>query len=198
MPLHPASGLLIWLLALVFIQWLEGSLLLAASLALLLVGGVALRGCARLAWAARWLFLSLFVIMAWGGAGEPAWSGWLAPSREGLADALTHVGRLLLVLMTVAILRERLPLPELLTGTHRLLAPLRCLGVNPDRGLVRLLLVLRHLETLPRPRDWRLLLDVPSSRTEVFEIADRQFSWADSLVLVLVTVSMTIFGLWQA
>ena len=199
--MHPASGLLIWLVALVLIQCLEGGrLLLAGLLALLLSGSKAQRRCARLAWGARWLFVSLFVIMAWGGAGEPAWSGLLAPSREGLADALTHVGRLLLVLMAVAILRERMSLPELLTGTRRFLEPLRRLGVDPDRGLVRLLLVLRHLETLPRPRDWRILLDVPTTGNtdEVFEIADRPFSGGDFLVLALVAGTLATVWLWQA
>ncbi|ACV34555.1 CbiQ family ECF transporter T component [Accumulibacter sp.] len=199
--MHPASGLLVWLVALVLIQCLEGShLLLAGLLSLLLSGSKAQRRCARLAWGARWLFVSLFVIMAWGGAGEPAWSGLLAPSREGLADALTHVGRLLLVLMAVAILRERMSLPELLTGTRRLLGPLRRLGVDPDRGLVRLLLVLRHLETLPRPRDWRILLDVPTTGNteEVFEIADRPFSGGDFLVLALVAGTLATVWLWQA
>ena len=199
--MHPASGLLVWLVALVLIQCLEGShLLLAGLLSLLLSGSKAQRRCARLAWGARWLFVSLFVIMAWGGAGEPAWSGLLAPSREGLADALTHVGRLLLVLMAVAILRERMSLPELLTGTRRFLEPLRRLGVDPDRGLVRLLLVLRHLETLPRPRDWRILLDVPTTANteEVFEIADRPFSGGDFLVLALVAGTLATVWLWQA
>lgn len=199
--MHPASGLLIWLVALLLIQCLEGShLLLAGLLSLLLSGSKAQRRCARLAWGARWLFVSLFVIMAWGGAGEPAWSGLLAPSREGLADALTHVGRLLLVLMAVAILRERMSLPELLTGTRRFLEPLRRLGVDPDRGLVRLLLVLRHLETLPRPRDWRILLEVPTTGNteEVFEIADRPFSRRDFLVLALVAGTLATVWLWQA
>jgi hypothetical protein len=75
----------------------------------------------------------------------------------------THGGRLLLVLMAVAVLRERMPLADLLTAMHRLLEPLRRCGVDTDRGLVRLLLVLNYIETMPRPRDWRLLLDAPAA-----------------------------------
>ncbi|WP_300449955.1 CbiQ family ECF transporter T component [Accumulibacter sp.] len=197
--MHPASGLLIWLLAVLLIQNLKGGLLVAVLLGVLSFGGLALQRCGRLAWSARWLFLSLFVIIAWGSAGEPVWSGVLAPSREGLVDALTQVGRLLLVLLVVATLRERMPVPELLSGMRCLLKPLRRLGVDPDRGLVRLLLVLRYLETLPRPRDWRNLLDVTTgSSSEVFEIADRPFSWPDYLVVLLVAGSVVAVCIRQA
>jgi hypothetical protein len=127
--------------------------------------------------------LSVFVILAWGGVGDPAWSGMMAPSREGLLDASTHVGRLLLVLMAVAVLRERMPMAELLIATHRLLDPLRRCGLDTDRGLVRLLLVLHYLETMPRPRDWRQLLEPPASsgQREIFELTDRQLSSRDYL-----------------
>ena len=96
--------------------------------------------------------------------------------------------------MALAVLRERMSLPELLTAMHRLLEPMRRLGVDPDRGLVRLLLVLRHLETMPRPRDWRILLDVPANSTsEVFEIADRPLAWVDYLTVLVVTGSVMVF-----
>lgn len=185
---HPSTRLVVWLLVLVAIQGLDDRPLLAALLVLPLFGGGIMRRCGRLAWGARWLFLSLFVILAWGGAGDPVWDGAMAPSREGLLDALTHVVRLLLVLMAVAVLREWMSFPDLLTAAHRLLEPLRHCGVDPERGLVRLMLVMRCIETTPRPRDWRILLDLPASgSSEVFEIADRQFSSRDYLTLVLAT-----------
>jgi hypothetical protein len=183
---HPSTRLFVWLLTLVAIQGLDDRPLLAALLVLPLFGGRVLRRCGRLAWGARWLFLSLFVILAWGGAGDPAWDGAMAPSREGLLDALTHVARLLLVLMAVAVLREWMPFPDLLTAAHRLLEPLRRCGLDPDRGLVRLMLVMRHIETTPRPRDWRILLDLPaSSSSEVFELADRPLGGRDYLTMAL-------------
>ena len=101
--------------------------------------------------------------MAWGIAGEPLWNGVAAPTHEGLVEALTHLERLLLVLTTVAAFLEAMPLPDLLAATHFLLRPMRRFGLDPDRGVVRLMLVLRYVETLPRPRDWRSLLDVPAS-----------------------------------
>jgi energy-coupling factor transporter transmembrane protein EcfT len=179
---------------LVFAHSLEGSLLAAALLASLCFGGRILRRCGQLVWAARWLFLSLFVILTWGGAGEPAWNGFMAPSLEGLADAATRVGRLLLVLMAVAVLRERMSLADLLSGAHCLLEPLRRCRLDPDRGLVRLLLVLRYIEAMPRPRDWRQLLDLRADRSiEVLELADRRFSSRDALIVILAVAGLVFY-----
>jgi hypothetical protein len=198
--LHPTTCLVAWLLSLVAVQGLQGSLLAAAFLVPPLFGRLALQRAIRLAWGARWLFLSLFVILAWGRAGEPVWGGAMAPSAEGLSEALTQVGRLLLVLMAVAVLRQRLSVPEFLTAAHRLLWPLRRCGVDTDRGIVRVLLVLQYLETTPRPRDWRRLLDVPEvSSSEVFELRDRHFPGRDYLIIGLLLVSVVLlYGHAQA
>ena len=198
--MHPTTCLVAWLLSLVAVQGLQGSLLAAAFLVLPLFGRLALQRAIRLAWGARWLFLSLFVILAWGRAGEPVWGSAMAPSAEGLSEALTQIGRLLLVLMAVAVLRQRLSVPEFLTAAHRLLWPLRRCGVDTDRGIVRVLLVLQYLETTPRPRDWRRLLDVPeASSSEVFELSDRHFPGRDYLIIGLLLVSVALlYGHAQA
>ncbi len=188
--MHPSTRLVVWLLMLLLSQSMDDLLLMAAILLLPLFGRSVLSRCWQLAWGARWVFLSLFVILAWGGIGEAAWDGPMAPSREGLLDASTHVGRLLLVLMAVAVLREWMTTADLLTGIHRLLAPIRRCGLNPDRGLVRLLLVLNYIEAMPRPRDWRMLLDVPASRnSEVFELVDHPLSSRDYLIIALALVA---------
>jgi energy-coupling factor transporter transmembrane protein EcfT len=196
---HPSARLVVWLLMLLLSQGMDDRLLMPAILLLPLFGRSVLSRCLQLAWRARWLFVSLSVILAWGGVGDPAWSGPLAPSREGLLEALTQAGRLLAVLMVVAVLREQMPASELLIGIHRLLEPLRRCGVDVDRGVVRLLLVLNHLETMPRPRDWRLLLAAPTARGgEIFELPDRQLGGHDYLVIALIAVgggSLLLF--WQ-
>jgi len=198
--LHPTTCLVAWLLSLVAVQGLQGSLFAASFLVPPLFGRQALQRAIRLAWGARWLFLSLFVILAWGRAGEPVWGSAMAPSAEGLSEALTQIGRLLLVLMAVAVLRQRLSVPEFLTAAHRLLWPLRRCGVDTDRGIVRVLLVLQYLETTPRPRDWRRLLDVPeASSSEVFELSDRHFPGRDYLIIGLLLVSVALlYGHAQA
>ena len=190
--LHPATRLALWLALLIIVQCLNG-LALAFGLPLALVllwaanSRIPGRG-ARLIWRARWLLLSLFVILAWGIAGDPLWEGALAPTREGLIEALTHLGRLLLVLMIVAALLETLPLPELLAASRSLMAPLRRFGFDADRGVIRLMLVLRYVESMPRPRDWRSLLEAPvaiaGERVEVMAHPVRGVDYAMGVAVV--------------
>lgn len=182
--LHPTTRLTLWLLMLLSIQFLDGWPLAAAFLVALMLGRGVLQRAWRLAWRARWLLLSLLVIFSWGVAGEPLWDGFAAPTVEGLADAATNLGRLLLVLVCVAALLEAMPMADLLTATHGLLAPLRRCGLDGDRGVVRLMLVLRYVETLPRPRDWRQLLDAPPvAESELIELDDHPLRLADWLAL---------------
>ena len=192
---HPMTRLLVWLALLVGVQALSGVALAAAFALLPLAGRRGLRRGALLAWRARWLLVSLLVILSWGVAGEPLWQGALAPTIEGLREALTHFGRLLLVLFIVAAFLEAMPLPELLAATHVLLRPLRHLGVDPERGVVRLMLVLRYVETLPRPRDWRVLLKAPAPVvSERVEIDCQALRWSDGLIGVgLVAAAFCFF-----
>lgn len=193
---HPTTRLILWLLLMLLIQLLDEWILAAAFLLVPLLGPPALRRAGRLIWRTRWLLVSLFVVFPWGVAGEPLWQGIAAPSREGLLAASTQLGRLLLMLITVAAFLERMPLPKLLIATHRMLQPLRRFGLDPDRGVVRLLLVLRYVETLPRPRDWRTLLDVPASReSEVLELEEYPLRWLDHLLLLAVGAALIAFAL---
>lgn len=189
--LHPTTRLLAWLLVLVAVQLVSGVTLAVAFLLLPLLGKrILLRG-GKLVWRTRWLLLSLFVIFSWGVAGDPLWNGALAPTREGLLESLTHLGRLLLVLMAVAAFLELMPLPDLLMATHVLLRPLRCLGLDAERGVVRLMLVLRYAETLPRPRDWRSLLDAPSTEcNEIVEVDHQALSFTDYAFILLCAMAL--------
>jgi hypothetical protein len=158
-----------------------------------------MRRAGYLIWRTRWLLLSLLAIFAWGAAGEPLWDGDMAPTREGVDEALKHLGRLLLVLVAVAAFLEFMSLADLLAAAHALLAPLRCLGVDPDRGMVRLMLALRYVESLPRPRDWRSLLDVPETAvceaSETIEIEQRAMRWIDGCVLAGLLAGLAAFCL---
>jgi energy-coupling factor transporter transmembrane protein EcfT len=193
---HPATHLLFWLLLLLAIQLLNGVGLAFSLVFLPLSGRSVFQRGGRLVWRARWLFFSLFVILSWGTAGEPLWAGVAAPTHDGLREALAQTGRLLLTLMSVAALLEAMPLPELLTAVHPMLHPLRYLGVDPDRGVIRLMLVLRYAETLPRSRDWRTLLDVPaSSESETLQLDVPPLRRTDYLVLLMLGVSLIVVAL---
>lgn len=197
--MHPTTRLVVWLLCLLASQTLQAQQLLVALLLLPLVGAAALRRGTRLVWRTRWLFLSLSVIMAWGGAGDALWEGPLSPTREGMLDAWTHAGRLLVALMAVALLFERMPLVELLVATLHLLQPLRSCGLDPERSVVRLSLVMRYIEALPHPRDWRVLLDMPAAGgDEVLQLSDRPFAWFDPLLMLLAAAAVMLVFFWQA
>lgn len=193
---HPTTRLLVWLVLLIFVQCLSGAALAAAFMLLPLGGSRVLRRGGRLIWRARWLLSSLFIVFSWGVAGEPLWPGPSAPTHEGLREALTHLGRLLLVLMAVAAFLEAMPLADLLAATHVVLKPLRYFGVDPERGVVRLMLVLRYVETLPRPRDWRTLLDAPvSSVSERIEVNRHSLGWTDYLVALSLVGALAVYCL---
>jgi hypothetical protein len=85
----------------------------------------------------------------------------------------------------------------LLAGTHQLLAPLRHFGFDPDRGVVRLMLVLRYVETLPRPRDWRIFLKGPvlaaGEVAEFVEVDSRPLRLTDYLAVLLAGVTCLVF-----
>jgi len=167
---------------------------LGAFLLFPLFGAKVLRRGGQLIWRTRWLLLSLLIIFPWGIAGHPLWSGVGSPTHEGVLEALTHLGRLLLVLTTVAAFLETMPLPDLLAATHILLKPLRGFGLDPDRGVVRLMLVLRYVETLPRPRDWRSLLEAPSLNvSERVEVDDHPLRWSDYGLTLAFIVAMVVF-----
>lgn len=194
---HPATRLIVWIALLIVVQSLSGLALAIAFVSLPLAGRRLLQRAWRLIWRARWLLASLLLIFSWGVAGEPLWSGFPAPTHEGCHLALTHCGRLLLVLVAVAGLLETMPLADLLAATHLLARPLRHFGLEPDRAVVRLMLVLRYVETLPRPRDWRVLLDAPPViRSERVEVDHRALRPADYLVVLslLAVASGYFFG----
>lgn len=182
--LHPATRLVVWLVLLIAVQLLSGRFLALVCLLAPVLGVRVMRRGGRLMWRARWLLFSLLAVFAWGTAGEALWnSGW-APTYEGVMEASKHLGRMLLVLMLVATFLEYMPLADLISATHALLLPFRRFGLDTTRGVVRLMLVLRYVETLPRPRDWKVLLDAPDSSTsEIVEIEQRAAGWGDVFVM---------------
>lgn len=192
--LHPTIRLVLWLLLLVAVQSMNGAALVAALLLLPILGCRILQHGGRLVRRARWLLISMLVIFFWNVPGDPLWNGPLAPTHQGIGEGLTQLGRLLLVLMSVAAFLETMPIPDLLSATHTLFKPLRRFGLDSDRGVVRLMLALQYFESLPRPRDWRNLLDVPAASTnEYVELKHRLLRWPDYVVLIALAVAMAFY-----
>lgn len=156
--MHPSCALIVWLSAVVGTQFVG-----YAGLALLAVVAVALapRGIFRwLAYVrrARWLLLTLWLILAYNAPGE-AWldNAW-APTYEGIGEASLQAVRLLVMLLWLAWLFTVQGRDGMVSGLWGLLRPCRCFGFETDRLVVRLSLVLDNLQTPPEKGAWRQML----------------------------------------
>lgn len=195
--IHPAHRLCCWLLVVIAIQCFSIVPLIVSLVALPLLGrGVFLRWL-RLLRRARWLLLTLLVVLAWGVAGEAVWEqgGALAPTFEGLTQAASQLGRLVLVLAAVAALLETTPMVHLMAGLHVLLRPFGLCGLDIDRAVVRLSLALHYAEQMP-VADWKRLL-APSATTGPKTIlltlpAPHWYDWAVLLVVAIFPIGVCL------
>ncbi len=183
--LHPSARLVLWLFAVLVVQSLRlpGLLLLAAT-ALLATAGAGrlwLGYCRR----ARWLLLTLWLILAWHAPGE-AWLdlAWL-PTREGMAQASEQALRLLTVFACLAWIYAAGGRDGMLAGLWGLLAPWRHRG--GERLVVRLALVLEHAQQPHPPGAWRGWLaaggQVPLEAPDVLHLELPHWRWRDAGIL---------------
>ena len=177
---HPVVRLYAWLIGVLVVQRLDIVGLLAVSLVLPFLGlGVLKRG-GRLVFRTRWLLVSLFGVYGLSVAGEPLWPGWFSPSYEGLIEATRQAGKLILMMMGVALVLETMSLSDWMLAARRIFEPLRRLGMSGDRFVVRLMLVLRSIETLPAPQRWReLLAESETVASEVIVVHELRLGFAD-------------------
>ncbi len=104
----------------------------------------------------RWLFLSiaLLFVLATPGQRLPGFVGDVGVTRDGILLAAEHVLRLLLLLASLATLHERLGTTGMMAGMHWLLAPIARWRTLRERIVVRLMLVLDHVEGA-KAANWR-------------------------------------------
>ena len=166
--LHPAHRLCCWLLVVVAIQCLTNLSLVLALATLPLLGREVVLRWLRLVRRARWLLLTLLIVVAWGVAGEAVWErgGLWSPTYEGLIEAANQLGRLVFVLAAVAALLETTPMAQLMAGMHVLLRPFARCGFDIDRAVVRLSLARHYAEQMPAAH-WKKLL-APDQSAESF------------------------------
>ncbi|MDR2507011.1 MAG: energy-coupling factor transporter transmembrane protein EcfT [Candidatus Accumulibacter sp.] len=179
--IHPATRLVLWFFFLGITHCLRGVALALILVLFPLFGRDSLKHGFFLVWRARWFLLPVFLVPAWNSAGKPLWEAGYAPTYEGLNEAFTHLGRLLLILMSVGVLLEKLPLPAFLSASRFLFKPLEYFGIDAaQRGLIRLLLALHYAGDAQHPVDWQNLLkdSVPAGK-EWVEIQDVPLRWFD-------------------
>lgn len=155
--LHPSAALALWFAAVVAVQYLDYPGLAVVAVVLLAIPGV-LRPWFGFVRRARWLLLTLWLILAYNTPGEAYADMAWAPTYEGLAEASLHAVRLVVMLECLAWLFARLGRAGLLAGLWRLLQPCRRLGLDSERLVVRLSLVLENLQREQEKGAWRRVL----------------------------------------
>lgn len=161
--LHPSCALIIWLAAVLGVQFLG-----YAGLALLCAGVLLQAPASASRWLAyvrraRWLLLTLWLILAFNTPGEAVHDLAWAPTYEGIAEASLQAVRLVAILACLAWVFDRLGHDGMVVGLWGLMQPLRRAGVDVERIVVRLSLVLENLQTPPARGEWKRMLAAGTS-----------------------------------
>ena len=138
-------------------------------------------GLLRLLRRSRWLLLATIFLFAWMTTGMPM--SWLpGATRDGLQTAVEQISRLLASIALVAILLMALDGRHLIAACYGLLAPLRRLGVDVERWVIRLSLTLQGLEG-ERP--------AADSKDAPIEIPHESLRAVDYVLLTLLAALLT-------
>jgi energy-coupling factor transport system permease protein len=146
------------------------------------------------------LFLSIFVIYAFGTPGEylQVMPISIAPTIEGCLLGLLQIAKLLIALNILSILFSTSSKAQLMSGLHILLIPLNLLGLNTNKFTARLLLTLDYVEDLADKEGFKFSLnqlDNLLATTDVFQkekvivLESYPFKWTDYLMLALLILS---------
>ena len=151
--LHPATLFVSWICFALILQAATMSLLAGlVVVSLLLAATLAPTRSRRLLQRSRWLLLSIGVLFLFFSPGEylPGFAGRIGLTYEGVTHAGEQTGRLLAILLSLALLHERIGTPGLLAGLYKLLGPFPW----RETTVVRLMLVLEFVED-KRVTGWR-------------------------------------------
>lgn len=188
---HPAAQILTWCLLVATMQGLalEAALIAAGSM-LLCAFAFSGHKLWQLLRRTRWIILTLLLIYAYSTPGQPLLDalGVGSPSREGVADGVSQLARLLAALAGLAILLDRLHRQQLIAGLYTLFAPLQWLGLSRERLAVRLALTLHYAEVVMlRAHSWqdtlRSLFEPHGEQTREIELPLYRFGLSDACLL---------------
>jgi len=155
---HPAARILLWCGWAVAVERAAFSLLsflAVATVTAFLFAPVRLEAW-RLLRRTRWLMVVLLLTYAYSLPGTLLWPSleWLSPSMEGLQQGVLRVGRLVLLLVGLAVLLAYTSRPRLIYGLYVLARPLTWIGFDRRAFAVRLGLTLDYVEHAPKPAHW--------------------------------------------
>jgi len=179
--------LIVWLSAVLAAQGVGYAGLAALAGIPLLWSPTAFLRWLRLVYRARWLLLTLWLILAYNAPGE-AWldQSW-APTYEGMAEGSLQAARLSVLLLWLAWLFVRLGREQLVSGVRGLLLPAQVLGLQVERLVVRLSLVLENMQVPQARGGWRRMLNVGAqdgAGPDSMRMSAMPWRFRDTLVVV--------------
>ena len=197
--MHPASRILIYLLAALAIPGLPFFMLSICLVAALPILHRQRRSPVKLFWRTRWLLLVLVLGYAYSLPGQPLFPlfGDYSPSIEGLLHGARQAMGLMVLLVWLDVLVLAQPTERLLGGLYQLAWPFARLGLDCGRLALRLGLTLKAIEKLERGRgNLMRLLDQNdvSGLPERIQIQTRPPRFIDLLVPAALLSGMV--GLW--
>lgn len=196
---HPATLLVVWISFALLLQAASPRLLFALfTVSLVLSAVCAAARSFRLLRRSRWLLLSIALLFLFFSPGEylPGLPGQLGMTYEGIERTGEQLGRLLAILLSLALLHEHIGTPGLLAGLYRLLGPFSW----RDTTVVRLMLVLEFVDE-KREISWREWLERPDGEAgdagmyESFMLAMPQLRWWDLMLMGGLLVSAWLVAL---
>ncbi len=211
LPCHPATALLLWLFFIVWMQqvgmhqWLTAAVVLTPVL-----WRAGWQQWLRYLRRSRWLLLAIVLANAWALPGTPLVNIDLLSglTREGISGAAQTGGRLVLLLMSLAICMARMTRDDWLVAIDTVLSPLRCFGVPVRRVALRIGLTLFYAERLladrsqlPWQQRFARLFDLPEADADPqrsMTWVARPFGWHDAVCLGgVVAAGVGIRWLWN-
>lgn len=185
--LHPSTALIAWLAAVLAVQFVGYAGLAIMALAVLFSPFSVTRSWGFNIYRARWLLLTLWLILSYNTPGEAVMGAAWAPTYEGIADANLQAMRLVLMLGFLAWLSIRLGRDGLVSALWGVLQPLQVLRVDTQRLVIRLSLVLANLQTPQEKGSWRRMMaaDAPlKDGPNVVHVALPRWAASDTLIVV--------------
>ncbi len=199
--MHPFVKILLFIFTLLLMSYLSNPYVLVLCLALFIYAVWLERGgFLRVVKRMKWLFISIFIIYAFGTPGEyiqhiPAS---VAPTVEGCVLGVLQIAKLLIALAILSILFATSSKEQLMIGLHLLLLPLNLLGLNTNKFIARLLLTLDYVEELAAKEKFKFRFDQLDNMLSTTELIhkDREitlqslpFKWSDILVVMVLIIS---------
>ncbi|ADI29559.1 conserved hypothetical protein [Methylotenera versatilis 301] len=204
--MHPFVKILLFIFTLLLMSYMSNAYLLPMSLILFVYATwLARSDFLRVVRRMKWLFISIFIIYAFGTPGEyiqhiPVS---VAPTVEGCVLGVMQIAKLLIALAVLSILFATSSKEQLMIGLHLLLSPLNLLGLNTNKFTARLLLTLDYVEELAAKEKFKFRFDQLDNMLSTTELVNKDrvivlesipFKWNDVLVvMILILGAIALF-----